>query len=58
LVTYGGSFALTFDGGITLLEEGGIEIVTTDAVGTDLLIFKNYGTADTYVMGALLDIKD
>jgi len=58
LVTYGGSFALTFDGGITLLEEGGVEIVTTDASGVDLLIFKNFGVADTYVMGALLDVKD
>ena len=57
-VTYGGSFALTFDGGITLLEEGGVEIVTTDASGVDLLIFKNWGTADTYDMGALLDLKD
>jgi len=57
LVTYGGSFALTFTG-MTLLEEGGTEIVTTDAAGTDLLIFKNLGTADTYVMGAMLDIKD
>ena len=58
IVTYGGSYALTFDGGITLLEEGGVEIVTTDAAGTDLLIFKNFGVADTYVMGALLDVKD
>jgi len=58
LVTYGGSFALTFDGGITLLEEGGEEIVTTDASGVDLLIFKNFGVADTYIMGALLDVKD
>ena len=57
-VTYGGSFALTFDGGVTLLEEGGVEIVTTDASGVDLLLFKNFGTADTYVMGALLDVKD
>jgi len=57
-VTYGGSFALTFDGGVTLLEEGGVEIVTTDAVGVDLLIFKNFGVADTYVMGGLLDVKD
>jgi len=58
IVTYGGSFALTFDGGVTLLEEGGVEIVTTDAAGTDILIFKNIGTADSYVMGALLDVKD
>jgi len=58
LVTYGGSYALTFDGGITLLEEGGTEIVTTNAAGTDWLIFKNAGVADTYVMGALLDVKD
>jgi len=58
IVTYGGSFALTFDGGVTLLEEGGTEIETTDAAGVDLLIFKNFGTADTYVMGALLDVKD
>ena len=57
-VTYGGSFALTFDGGVTLLEEGGVEIVTTDAAGSDLLIFKNLGVADTYVMGGLLDYKD
>ena len=57
-VTYGGSFALTFDGGITLLEEGGVEIVTTDAAGVDLLIFKNFGVADTYYVGALLDAKD
>lgn len=57
-VTYAGSFALTFDGGITLLEEGGVEIVTTDASGVDVLMFKNWGTADTYVMGALLDVKD
>jgi len=57
-VTYGGSFALTFDGGVTLLEEGGVEIVTTDASGVDVLIFKNWGTADTYDMGALLDVKD
>ena len=56
-VTYGGTFALTFSG-MTLLEEGGIEIVTTNAAGVDLLIFKNLGTADTYVMGALLDVKD
>ena len=56
-VTYGGSFALTFTG-MTLLEEGGTEIVTTDAAGVDLLIFKNFGVADTYVMGALLDVKD
>lgn len=40
------------------LEEGGTEIVTTDAAGVDILIFKNIGTADTYVMGALLDVKD
>lgn len=56
-VTYGGSYALTFTG-MTLLEEGGVEIVTTDAAGTDWLIFKNAGVADTYVMGALLDVKD
>jgi len=56
-VTYGGSYALTFSG-MTLLEEGGTEIVTTDAAGVDVLIFKNWGTADTYDMGALLDIKD
>ena len=58
IVTYGGSFALTFDGGVTLLEEGGTEIVTTDAAGVDVLIFKNWGTADTYDMGAMLDVKD
>ena len=58
IVTYGGSFALTFDVGVTLLEEGGVEIVTTDAAGSDLLIFKNLGVADTYVMGGLLDYKD
>jgi len=57
-VTYGGSFALTFDEGVTLIEEGGVEIVTTDAAGTDLLIFKNLGVADTYWMGAILDGKD
>ena len=56
-VTYGGSFALTFTG-MTLLEEGGVEIVTTDAAGVDVLMFKNWGTADTYDMGALLDVKD
>ena len=58
VVTYGGSFALTFNGADTFLEEGGTEIVTTDAVGTDILIFKNLGVADTYVMGALIDVKD
>ena len=58
IVTYGGEFALTFDGGVTLLEEGGVEIVTTNNTGVDILIFKNIGTADTYVMGALLDVKD
>ena len=57
IVTYGGSYALTFTG-MTLLEEGGVEIITTDAVGTDLLIFKNLGVADTYWMGAILDGKD
>ena len=57
IVTYGGSYALTFTG-MTLLEEGGVEIVTTDAAGVDVLMFKNWGTADTYVMGALLDVKD
>ena len=57
IVTYGGSYALTFTG-MTLLEEGGVEIVTTDAAGVDVLMFKNWGTADTYVMGAMLDVKD
>jgi parallel beta-helix repeat protein len=57
-VTYGGTFALTFDGGVTLLEEGGVEIVTTDDTGVDILIFQNWGTADEYVMGALLDVQD
>ncbi|MBA7534060.1 hypothetical protein ES705_26306 [subsurface metagenome] len=56
-VTYGGSFALTFNG-MTLLEEGGVEIVTTNATGVDVLMFKNWGVADTYDMGALLDVKD
>ena len=57
IVTYGGSYALTFTG-MTLWEEGGVEIVTTDAAGVDVLMFKNWGTADTYVMGAMLDVKD
>ena len=57
IVTYGGSYALTFTG-MTLWEEGGVEIVTTDAAGVDVLMFKNWGTADTYVMGAMLDVKN
>ena len=58
-IIYGGAYTVAFDGGDTILEEGGTELVFTDTnAAVDLLKIMNYGTADTYIVGVLLDVKD
>jgi hypothetical protein len=43
----------------TILEEGGTELDFTELDGTvDILKVMNLGTADTFVVGVLLDVKD
>jgi len=58
-IIYGGAYTVAFDGGDTILEEGGTELVFTETnAAVDVLKIMNYGTADTYIVGVLLDVKD
>ena len=58
-IIYGGAYAVAFNVADTILEEGGVELVFTSTnTAVDLLKVMNYGTADTYIVGVLLDVKD
>jgi len=58
-INYSGNFTVGFNAGYTIQEEDGIEIVFTETNGAfDILKVYYYGTANTYVVGALLDVKD
>lgn len=59
IINYGGDHTVGFDGAYTIREVGGVEIVFTELSGTqDQLSIRYLGTADTYTVGALLDVKD
>jgi len=58
-ITWSATAAMTFDGAYTILEEGGTEIVFSDTdTLVDILKIYYYGAANTYVMGAMIDVKD
>jgi hypothetical protein len=58
-MTYSGAYTVDFNGAYTIEEEGGTEIVFTETnAAVDELSVRYWGTADTYTVGALLDVKD
>lgn len=59
VITYGGAHTVGFDAGYTIHEEGGTELSFTEtSSAVDILKVMYLGTADNYVVGVMLDVKD
>ena len=58
-ITFSGAYTAGFNAGYTILEEGGIEISFTETLNAvDILKVMYLGTANNYVVGVMLDVKD
>ena len=58
-ITYSGAYTAGFNAGYTILEEGGIEISFTETLNAvDILKVMYLGTASTYIVGLMADVKD
>ena len=59
VMTYSGAYTLGFNAGYTVLEEGGTELSFTETLNAvDILKVMYLGTANNYVVGVMLDVKD
>jgi len=58
-ITYSGAYTAGFNAGYTILEEGGTELSFTGTLNAvDILKVMYLGTANNYVVGVMLDVKD
>ncbi|GAI26327.1 unnamed protein product, partial [marine sediment metagenome] len=59
VINYSDAYTVGFDAGYTILEEGGIELSFTEtSAAVDILKVMHLGTANNYVVGVMLDVKD
>jgi len=59
VINYSGDYTVGFNAGYTILEESGVEVSFTETNGAmDILKVMYLGTANNYVVGLMVDVKD